>query len=1662
MKKKKITIKMNESKSKLPSTLSKIGKPRPPGPSLKLPVIRPDLLKIGSPTISNTPRAVDAPLEGEFVYKPYDPDVLKPEVHLMPKPPETPDLARGKQPDYDWLESEVTPAAPVETPVIEPWESPLRLDDRQPLMAAREEEKLVNGLKNFLAKEYSSGRYKEKWLDAGVPEKVYDELVLPRVIKKINATPIIISSQTPDGLNPEIWERAGGVYAPPGATGTPWGSVQIRTPSDIAKYSTGGMSTLGTLAHEVGHGFSYDPYLVAIYNKFRSAPNPAQEFLANKALVRSGIPAEIIPYLKSHGLSAAQQGLYRYYPPEHAQSIYIPTATLAQMQAYELDSLLDLGQHGGQIGDRLTPGELLGYKWAQNFKKYRAGDTSPEVKEAALQEYKWRSNIEEIYADVKAVDAILKRPMTGNDIRETCMGVRTVGSAAINAVPSFRDFLNCKHPEKAASIFNKIVQIGIAGTGAAAVGASEGDGSQSLKEDTQNKINKIISEEIEKMLLEAPVIPASFADYLDTPHAAALRRKMDFLGSKHSLPYPQSMDVRPKEEIGGGYTDEFGLKHQKGSQRVTPGEQLKHEIAMGGMNWKQGVPGYYLPWGGPKDPKDPRGAPRGWIYQGPGTREGGGSTPVPPQRMGGSSALKKDPSGYFQRFGKGKRTWSGVPRGKNKGLRYGYIPGSELKAKVDEYTKTRNIHKDLEDETWQNYRGRSSFFSEDSGDLDGPIVRSYQDPKTGKWHQTTIVPMADPYRQGPDPSKEGKSSWLDLFTGGGSGVGWTGMPHTGPSASRQLELNKERMRRCANDPKCLDKLKSKWEKSKYFPGATEGFGNLPLMWPGWEQLTDYWTGIQSPGTHRAALPDESSYLRHLGVPKKATQKVFNKKDWHYLNDREKEVASFNYWERKENKDRIPELLKKQESGDLTDRERLELKGLTYVKEFSKIADKYKKAMGPGYEYSNPAYAGDVPYQFNLFTDPIEVTPAGIPAMLWRGLAKGGLRNMYRSLKSGQPMPTGLGGEITPRLAHWSESPVLARLAPKTIDAAQSAELMRQAKAATDPTQLAKGAVVGPGALPGGEQIIRPYEIPTPKGPKPFEPVRVDVEKSEAFKHIHQQVKALKDWHQANFGARNSVEIENIKKGITQQAVTGRLYDLEDLKHIIIDLKTSGGWARNPYAELSQIKYDPRLLEESLDSLKNVVLGKLQSLLNEDKDIVLEEIKPPKPYKPKTVNYKFSFGRIGEEPLEERDGDKLHYGASMNKPVLAFINLVLAKRKVKQQQTGKPIRALTDKELSDLITYTNYKGGSNKVNRALSNLRYNPKNPKNDRDYYKKLSKQVGITQEQTREMLKELEIDNVIGGVRWGGANNRQSPRGYSQFMSKMLQYKSNPDSEFHDEATKVLYYMQHRHDKRNTGAKGLKKYLNKRLEKEGYGKDAIQTIYGKGGYVKGTLNYSIVINDKYVLSLYTKSKKPKASSYKMRPDLHKISADIILRNLDPEELGVGGYDRLKQDTEIEGWNQREMDRVEKLATWDVISPEDMMSAQKIDALVPQEVDKAVDLDRAEEEPDLPLSKERLNEEKQHIAVDIVLKYNNDFSFYGYVLNQIRAIDGITIAKADEAGVVDVSPERQQILLHLKFMPIGSLSRYFWYLKNELKKIQDASGDKIDSVQIRGIPRQID
>jgi hypothetical protein len=95
------------------------------------------------------------------------------------------------------------------------------------------------------------------------------------------------------------------------------------------------------------------------------------------------------------------------------------------------------------------------------------------------------------------------------------------------------------------------------------------------------------------------------------------------------------------------------------------------------------------------------------------------------------------------------------------------------------------------------------------------------------------------------------------------------------------------------------------------------------------------------------------------------------------------------------------------------------------------------------------------------------------------------------------------------------------------------------------------------------------------------------------------------------------------------------------------------------------------------------------------------------------------------------------------------------------------------------------------------------------------------------------------------------------------------------------------------------------------------------------------------------------------------------------------------------------------------------------------------------------------------IKVDVALKYEKNFTFYGNVLNQIRSIKGITIAKASDIGVVDVGPDRKMVLLHLKFMPDRPLYQYLTYLQMELKKMKDEDGNRVLATRVKGVPKKI-
>jgi hypothetical protein len=58
-------------------------------------------------------------------------------------------------------------------------------------------------------------------------------------------------------------------------------------------------------------------------------------------------------------------------------------------------------------------------------------------------------------------------------------------------------------------------------------------------------------------------------------------------------------------------------------------------------------------------------------------------------------------------------------------------------------------------------------------------------------------------------------------------------------------------------------------------------------------------------------------------------------------------------------------------------------------------------------------------------------------------------------------------------------------------------------------------------------------------------------------------------------------------------------------------------------------------------------------------------------------------------------------------------------------------------------------------------------------------------------------------------------------------------------------------------------------------------------------------------------------------------------------------------------------------------------------------------------------------QQKDVLKVDMILRYEKDFSFYGNVLSQIRAIKGITIANVDESGVVSIYPDKKRGLFYI-------------------------------------------
>ena len=212
-------------------------------------------------------------------------------------------------------------------------------------------------------------------------------------------------------------------------------------------------------------------------------------------------------------------------------------------------------------------------------------------------------------------------------------------------------------------------------------------------------------------------------------------------------------------------------------------------------------------------------------------------------------------------------------------------------------------------------------------------------------------------------------------------------------------------------------------------------------------------------------------------------------------------------------------------------------------------------------------------------------------------------------------------------------------------------------------------------------------------------------------------------------------------------------------------------------------------------------------------------------------YSYVLGTIDGRIIESHNQNKQIYGASIQKPVAALAQLI--------QWSGNKSKQMNDKELGMLLAYSKTFRGSNQVNRAIS------KSFRGGRKFYK--ARNLG----KIDPNLMKSNILNIFGisNTKFVYSNNRQSALDYFKFLSGLVRVstpgnaKNTTEEQFARTYSKeigmVIRAMKNRnfpsHIKKGLAASGIRNY------------------WGKGGRALGALNYGLVIDEKYVLVVYTR-----------------------------------------------------------------------------------------------------------------------------------------------------------------------------------------------------------------
>ena len=255
-------------------------------------------------------------------------------------------------------------------------------------------------------------------------------------------------------------------------------------------------------------------------------------------------------------------------------------------------------------------------------------------------------------------------------------------------------------------------------------------------------------------------------------------------------------------------------------------------------------------------------------------------------------------------------------------------------------------------------------------------------------------------------------------------------------------------------------------------------------------------------------------------------------------------------------------------------------------------------------------------------------------------------------------------------------------------------------------------------------------------------------------------------------------------------------------------------------------------------------------------------------------YSYVFGTIGGDVIASHSPNKLFYGASSNKPILALLNLMMCNN---PENKGK-CQCLESSELQALLTYSGsrksaFGGDSNAVNRALSG-KVKRGSAGKKRAYAISRARQLCRPKNnaEASKFLGELGLDPNMK-IRWGGGNNKQSAIGYYKFLALLM----NPESHIKGAAQTILQWMS-KEGRTDREHKGRFLVHLRHLQRMGLG---VSSIFGKGGFALNANNSAMIIDNKYIFALFSNVNRKTNNEQKSQviKDMSSIIAGVLIKS---------------------------------------------------------------------------------------------------------------------------------------------------------------------------------------